>query len=686
MYSWTSRLAIGSRVRLAMLMPILGMLIFAGAFLLDRYRTAEESAHLHELAQIGPQLSQLVHELQKERGRSAGFISSKGSNFADSLPTQRNDSDSKMSVAGEALSFLASGSHGDTLAGLAGDAAQRLEKLAATRQSVDQFSLTVPQMAKYYTGTITALLTIIDEFLHDSTDDVISKQIATYVDFLQGKERAGRERAMGAAGFGAGEFPPHIFQNFIRLIAMQETYFQNFRLFADPSELARFDQVLQGPVVDEVERLRQIALASPQTGTLEGVTGAEWFKAITEKINLMKEVEDFLSFRFEEVAATQAAEAWREFYLGLAFVLALLVLSAGLIIAIVRSITKPVGAMTDVMNRLAEGDKTVQVVGADRRDELGAMAKAVEIFKQNALEMERLEAEQAEVQRQAEADRKAELHGLAENFESSVLGVVQMISSSASQMQGSAKDLLTTAQETAERSALVASASQNATAGTQTVASATEELAASVTEIGRQVDESVTIAGTVVTDTNRASDQIRELSQNSQRIGEVVSLINDIAEQTNLLALNATIEAARAGEAGKGFAVVASEVKNLANQTAKATEEISGRVDSIQGATNDAVVAIEAVSGTIEKMNAIASVIASAVEQQSAATNEISASIQDAARSTQEVEDTINLVDEGAKGTDNSSRQVLQAATTLSEQSGNLQEEVNRFLAHVRAG
>ncbi|RMD63500.1 MAG: HAMP domain-containing protein, partial [Alphaproteobacteria bacterium] len=250
---------------------------------------------------------------------------------------------------------------------------------------------------------------------------------------------------------------------------------------------------------------------------------------------------------------------------------------------------RPIRLLTGVMRNLADGDLSVEIPARDRTDEIGAMAAAVQVFKDNAIEVERLKKEQEEADHRAEEEKRRLMNNLADDFETSVGGVVQTVSSAAAEMQASAQSMSTLADQTNARATTVAAAAEEASTNVRTVAAAAEELLASVSEIGRQVQQSTTISKDAVEEAGRADEMIQGLAEAAAKIGEVVGLITDIAEQTNLLALNATIEAARAGDAGKGFAVVASEVKNLANQTAKATEEISAQIAGIQGATQGAV-------------------------------------------------------------------------------------------------
>ncbi|MDA9432759.1 HAMP domain-containing methyl-accepting chemotaxis protein [Bradyrhizobium sp. CCBAU 51627] len=362
-------------------------------------------------------------------------------------------------------------------------------------------------------------------------------------------------------------------------------------------------------------------------------------------------------------------------------------LALGAVIALFtsRSIAGPIQSMTSAMGKLAAADMSVAIPGVGRADEVGEMAGAVQIFKENMIEADRLRAERVQAEARAAAQRKADMHKLAGQFEETVGEIVRTLSSSSTELEAAARTLSKTAETTQELSTMVSAASEEASTNVQSVASATEEMSSSVTEISRQVQDAARIAGAAVEQAQQTNDQVNKLSQAAARIGDVVELINTIAGQTNLLALNATIEAARAGEAGRGFAVVASEVKALAEQTAKATGEIGHQIAGIQSATQDSVTAIKAISGTIGRISEISSTIASAVEEQGAATQEIARNIQQAAQGTDSVAVNITEVKNGASETGSASTQVLASAQLLSNDSARLKAEVDHFLATVRA-
>lgn len=673
-----------TRISVLALIPLLGMLFPSAMLVSSSWTEANEMNRLNTLAQIAPTISALVHEMQKERGASAGFTGSKGTKFKDTLISQRKNTDEKRIQLLSSFDLFDTSPYGKELEIKIVTAREALTKMNGTRSEIDALKLSVPQLAKYFTGTIAQFLSIIEEMIQISNNAEVSQQIATYTSYLQGKERAGIERAMGAGGFGAGQFSWPIMKKFVSLVEAQETYMRQFHVYASDAAISFYKDEMDAPSVKEVNRMRKIALGSVTTNDLQGIEGPYWFKTITTKINLLKNVENFIADELIVKTAEIKAQDWKLLWLNLAVIFTILTTTIAMGIIIITSITRPLHRAMNNMASLSQGVTDIDFKGDDREDETGEILRSLRQFRDNRLIADKLAAEQ-NIEQERQVKRGEFIQRLSDEFEQSVQQTLTSVESSSSGMQDTSVKLKNAAEDGTSRAASVASAAEEASTNVETVAAAAEELAASTDEIGRQVQQSSLVAEQSQSEANAAAEKVHSLAKAASEINEVVEFITSIAEQTNLLALNATIEAARAGEAGKGFAVVAGEVKNLADQTGKATQEISTKIELVQSATREAVEAINTINGSIANMTEISSGVSVAIEQQQAATQEIAQNVEQAFQGTQEVASNIVEVSNRVQETGLAADDTTKAANELSTGANNLSNAVESFLKGLKS-
>ena len=454
---------------------------------------------------------------------------------------------------------------------------------------------------------------------------------------------------------------------------------------ADPVIVAAFREARR-EILDEVDDMRDGVYEAGLTGSPYPVSYVEWLDGMEAALLKTAELSNVVAEASGRVAGAAVEQGERNIVIDVG--LFLIGVAAGLLslYIVLFRVTQPLGRMTESMTRLAAGNVEIAIPWAHRRDEIGEMGRALRVFRENAIEKARLQLEQEEKDEAAREEKRRDMMKLARRFEIEVKVVVDSVREEVEGMRDAATSMTRTAEEGTDQAGVVAAASREASANVATVATAAEQLSASIAEIGRQAEQSADIAGRAVDHAKNTDATIQRLSVAAGRIGDVVDLINEIAGQTNLLALNATIEAARAGEAGKGFAVVAGEVKNLANQTAKATEDISAQIASIQGETSSAVADIRGIRDIIGEINDISMTIATAVEQQGASTREIARNVQQAAKGTGEVDAKIELVSTAAGETGAAAQQVVSATSSLAGKADELSREVERFITEIRIG
>ena len=679
-----ARLRISAKFALSFALPSLLVLVLAGYVIALKARTASETAAMKMVAPLTTGVSTLVHELQAERGTTAVFVGSNGSKFGSELAAQRGRTDQAKAAFEQIVRGIDLAKLGTGFPAKVADAESAVNALIAARAETDRLAVTPAAAIAGFTNTIQVLLTVVDQMAVLSTDPQVGSTTTAYLKLMVGKEKAGQERAIGAGAISSGKFDVATYRRFVTVQAEQELSFRDFLSHATVEQAAFFKSTLDAEAARAVAAMRKTALDSLASGDLGDLTGPAWFAAASARINLLKTVEERMSADLAQLTDRINGEARMVLWSTILGVIVASVLTIALGWAIVRELTRSVQNLVGTMERLTADDLTAVVSGVERSDEVGVMARAVQVFKE-AMIKGRDAAHREAAAQEARQHRSVVIEKLMAEFEAAAATLVANVTAASGQLQGTATTMSGVAAETTERATAVAAATEQASSNVETVAVAAEELSSSIAEIGRQVEHSSRISSQAVAEADRAQQAVSGLAGTVQRIGDVVSLINSIAAQTNMLALNATIEAARAGEAGKGFAVVAHEVKGLATQTAKATDEISSQIAAVQQQTAVVVGVIESIFAIIRNVGEISSGIASAVEEQSAATQEIARNVEQAARGTAEVSGNVAAVQAAAGRTGNAASQVLDAAGMLSAQAADLRGTIGTFLDGVRA-
>lgn len=657
-------LSLKTKLNGVLFIAVLGLVYFSGQQILDRNSSLREMEYYRTLKTLSIESSQVVHEMQKERGLTAGYLGSGGTKFAGALEKQRNATDEVIKSYRE---FLEGYEDGNT-SGLIAKADGYLNRLGSIRAKVDAQKISGPGAIEYFGETNAALITVLASLPGVVMDGEIASHFLGFYLLQEIKEPMGVERAVLSNAFAADKFGKGMYEKVVELIERQDTAIRMFLSIMPEDDQNALLEGTQGTVGKETNRMRQIAMDKSAAGGF-GVDPAKWFEAQTEKINQLNEkaIVGHMQYELNRIADERANEASASLYsscvVGVLIILGVL-LGAG---SIVRSISRSIAATGEAIQKISTGDFTQQVE-VDSKDEIGRLAISVNEMVENLREMFIKIGGNSKNLASSSEELSTVSSQLASGSEE-MTNQANTVAGATEQMSSNINTMASAVEEMSVNISNVASGSEQMSSNMNSVSSAVEEMTVSINDIAKNADTATKVCAQATGMSAKASETMGTLGTAAREIGEVTEVIKRIAEQTNLLALNATIEAASAGEAGKGFAVVANEIKELANQSANAAEDIASRIEGVQGNTNEAIKVISDVAGIITSINESVEVITHSVEQQLQVAEDISSNVGEAASAANSI---ASMISEVATGANEIAKNAGEAAKGTNDVSSNI--------------